>query len=67
LELVLWNGLQNCRCIIPDVINFINMPSFQYFPYLLMFMPLQALPTFQLLLSRVADDRSINNLTNLIK
>jgi hypothetical protein len=31
LELVLWNGLQNCRRIIPDVIK---MPSFQYFLYL---------------------------------
>jgi len=31
LELVLWNGLQRCRCITPDVIN---MPSFQYFLYL---------------------------------
>ena len=34
LELVLWNGLQSCRCIIPDVINVIKMPSFQYFLYL---------------------------------
>jgi len=33
LELVLWNGLQSCHCIIPDVINF-KMPSFQYFLYL---------------------------------
>ena len=33
LELVLWNGLQSCRCITPDV-NVIKMPSFQYFPYL---------------------------------
>ena len=31
LELVLWNGLQRCRCITPDVINVIKMPSFQYF------------------------------------
>ena len=31
LELVLWNGLQSCRCITPDVIK---MPSFQYFLYL---------------------------------
>ena len=31
LELVLWNGLQSCRCITPDVINIIKMPSFQYF------------------------------------
>jgi hypothetical protein len=28
LELVLWNGLQNCRCITPDVINVTRMPSF---------------------------------------
>ena len=34
LELVLWNGLQSCHCIIPDVINVIKMPSFQYFLYL---------------------------------
>jgi len=34
LELVLWNGLQSCRCITPDVINAIKMPSFQYFLYL---------------------------------
>jgi hypothetical protein len=31
LKMVLWNGLQNCRCITPDVIK---MPSFQYFLYL---------------------------------
>jgi hypothetical protein len=31
VELVLWNGLQSCCCIIPDVINVIKMPSFQYF------------------------------------
>ena len=31
LELVLWNGLQSCRHITPDVIK---MPSFQYFLYL---------------------------------
>ena len=31
LELVLWNGLQSCCCITPDVIK---MPSFQYFLYL---------------------------------
>jgi hypothetical protein len=31
LELVLWKGLQSCRCITPDVISFIKMPSFQYF------------------------------------
>jgi len=34
LELVLWNGLQSCCCITPDVINVIKMPSFQYIPYL---------------------------------
>ena len=34
LELVLWNGLQSCRCITPDVISVIKMPSFQYFLYL---------------------------------
>ena len=34
LELVLWNGLQSCLCITPDVINVIKMPSFQYFLYL---------------------------------
>jgi len=34
LELVLWNGLQSCRCITPDVINFIKMPSSQHFLYL---------------------------------
>ena len=28
LELVLWNGLQSCPCITPDVINVIKMPSF---------------------------------------
>jgi len=33
LELVLWNGLQSCRCS-TDVINVIKMPSFQYFLYL---------------------------------
>ena len=31
LDLVLWNGLQNRRCITPDVIRVIKMPSFQYF------------------------------------
>ena len=35
LELVLWNGLQSCRCITPDVINVIKIPSFQYFLYLM--------------------------------
>ena len=34
LKLVLWNGLQSCRCITPDVISVIKMPSFQYFLYL---------------------------------
>ena len=34
LELVLWNGLQSCRCITPDVIIIIKIPSFQYFLYL---------------------------------
>ena len=34
LELVLWNGLQSCHCITPDVISVIKMPSFQYFLYL---------------------------------
>jgi len=34
LELVLWNGLQSCRCITPDVISVIKMSSFQYFFYL---------------------------------
>ena len=31
LQLVLWNGLQSCRCITPDVINVMKMTSFQYF------------------------------------
>ena len=34
LELVLWNGLQSCRSITPDVINVNKMPAFQYFLYL---------------------------------
>jgi len=34
LELVLWNGLQSCRCNTPDAISVIKMPSFQYFLYL---------------------------------
>jgi len=34
LELVLLNGLQSCRCIIPDVISVIKMPSIQCFLYL---------------------------------
>jgi len=34
LEIVLWNDLQSWRCINPDVINVIKMPSFQYFLYI---------------------------------
>jgi len=34
LVLVLWNGLQSCRCITLDVISVIKMPSFQCFLYL---------------------------------
>jgi hypothetical protein len=34
LERVLWNFLQSCRCITPDVINDIKMSAFQYFLYL---------------------------------
>jgi hypothetical protein len=34
LELVLWNGLQSCCRITPDVISVIKIPSFQYFLYL---------------------------------
>jgi len=34
LELVLWKGRQSCRCITPDDIIVIKMPSFQYFLYL---------------------------------
>ena len=34
LELVLWNDLQSCRCITPDVVDVIKMPSFQNFLYL---------------------------------
>jgi len=30
-ELILWNGLQSCRCIAADAIK---MPSFQFFLYL---------------------------------
>jgi len=33
LQLVLWDDLQSCRCITPDDINVIKMPSFQYFLY----------------------------------
>jgi len=32
--LELWNGLQSCPCITPDVISVVKMPSFQYFLYL---------------------------------
>jgi hypothetical protein len=34
LELVLWNGLQSCRLITPDVISIIKIFSYQYFLYL---------------------------------
>jgi hypothetical protein len=34
LELVLWNDIQRCHHITPDVIIVIKMPSFQYFLYL---------------------------------
>jgi hypothetical protein len=34
LEFVLWNDLQGCRRITPDVINVIRMLSFQYLLYL---------------------------------
>ena len=34
LEMVLWNGLQSCRCIKSDVISIIKIPSLQYFLYL---------------------------------
>jgi hypothetical protein len=34
LELILWNSLQSCCRITPDVISVIKMPSFQYFLYL---------------------------------
>ena len=67
LEMVLWNVLQSYRCINPDVININKMPYFQYFLYLPIFTPLQGHPSFQLLLSPVADDRSINNVTNFIQ
>jgi len=29
LGMVLWKGLQSCRCIVPDYINVIKMPSLQ--------------------------------------
>jgi len=31
LELVLWNGLQSCRCITSDVINVIKIPFLSIF------------------------------------
>jgi hypothetical protein len=34
LELVLWNGLDSCHHITPDIINIIKMPSFQIILYL---------------------------------
>jgi hypothetical protein len=34
LQSVLWNGLQSCHCITPDVINVIKIPSFQYLLFL---------------------------------
>jgi hypothetical protein len=34
LELVLWNGLQSCCRNIPNVMNVLKMPSFQYLLYL---------------------------------
>ena len=34
LELALWNVLQSCRCITPDVINAMKMSPFQYSLYL---------------------------------
>ena len=34
LDPVLWNSLQSCRSITPDVIRVIKMPTFQYFLYL---------------------------------
>jgi hypothetical protein len=34
LDLVLWNGLQSCRCITPDVIIVIKINSFYNFLYL---------------------------------
>jgi hypothetical protein len=34
LALVLWNGLQSCFYITPDIINVIKMPSFKYFLHL---------------------------------
>jgi hypothetical protein len=34
LKLVLWNDLQSCCHITPNVISIIKMPSFRYFLYL---------------------------------
>ena len=34
LEMVLWKGLQSCRCMTPDDINVIKMPSCQYILHL---------------------------------
>jgi len=34
LEMVLWNDLQSCRFVTPDVISVIKMPSFHYFLFL---------------------------------
>ena len=34
LELILWNGLQSCHCITPDVIIVIKMSSFQRFLFI---------------------------------
>jgi len=34
LELILWNVLQSCSCITPDVIIAIKIPFFQYFLHL---------------------------------
>jgi len=34
LEILLWNGLQSCHCISPDVTIVIKMPFFQYFLYI---------------------------------
>jgi len=35
LEMVLWNGLQSCPCISPDIINVIKMSFFQHFLHFL--------------------------------
>jgi hypothetical protein len=34
LELILWNGLQSCCRITPNVTDVIKLPSLQYFLYL---------------------------------